>query len=404
MLDAVKLALSAMQGGIRLGTDAWGDIWGASLPYKPLDVIRPETLTRLLNNGAVHPAAASAKIITVTVQDIPSISSNCQNLILSIEQSGEATLPESLFVKVPMESFATRWFFSVINSWQLESHFFTHVAQHIPLRTPVTYATKWEGTRFYLIQENLRDDPSVELFVNPDMQQGPSLERVYACLDAFARLHSHHYGISASERESILPLSLHPFLSKQMGTVAKNLNSLALKPCMKKRPGDIPEEVAVTYRKTMQHWDSLLQYWFSEPLSLLHGDSHIGNFFVSGDEMGMLDWQAAHWGKGIRDVQYFLIDSLPADVLAEHEQALFAYYVERCAVHGQPIDPDITWQAYRSFTFHTLMTIVVSVGFGALNEEQDSLMVKMLARAVAAVQRVQYADWLEEFLEHGKTL
>ena len=31
---------------------------------------------------------------------------------------------------------------------------------------------------------------------------------------------------------------------------------------------------------------------------------------------GMLDWQAAHWGKGIRDVQYFLIDSLPADVLA----------------------------------------------------------------------------------------
>ena len=24
----------------------------------------------------------------------------------------------------------------------------------------------------------------------------------------------------------------------------------------------------------------------------------------------MLDWQAAHWGKGIRDVEYFLVDAL----------------------------------------------------------------------------------------------
>ena len=28
--------------------------------------------------------------------------------------------------------------------------------------------------------------------------------------------------------------------------------------------------------------------------ALLHGDSHLGNFFVSGNEMGMLDWQATH--------------------------------------------------------------------------------------------------------------
>ena len=69
-------------------------------------------------------------------------------------------------------------------------------------------------------------------------------------------------------------------------------------------------------------------------MSLLHGDSHLGNFFVSGDEMGMLDWQAAHWGKGIRDVEYFLVDALPADVLAEHERELVDYYVQRRAHHG----------------------------------------------------------------------
>ena len=112
----------------------------------------------------------------------------------------------------------------------------------------------------------------------------------------------------------------------------------------------------------------------------------------------MLDWQAAHWGKGIRDVQYFLIDSLPAQTLATHGRALVEYYVQRRAHHGAAIDAEQAWQEYRSFTFHTLMTIVVSIGFGALNEQQDALMVEVLRRAVAAVERVDYAGWLRDFL------
>ena len=58
---------------------------------------------------------------------------------------------------------------------------------------------------------------------------------------------------------------------------------------------------------------------------------------------------------------------------------------------------DNTWQQYRSFSYHTLMTIVVSIGFGALNEEQNALMAEILDRAVAAVQRLDYAGWLDEF-------
>lgn len=59
------------------------------------------------------------------------------------------------------------------------------------------------------------------------------------------------------------------------------------------------------------------------------------------------------------------------------------------------IDAEETWQENRSFTFHTLMTIIVSIGFGALSEEQDALMAEILRRSVAAVQRVDYAGWLE---------
>jgi len=396
VIDTTKMAVVAAREWGRVVADALGDGTGSSLPFTADDVATPETLTRLINTWPLMADRAPAQISALHRQDIPSVSSNCHNLVLTLEQEGEATLPRSLFVKLPMESVLTRWFFSIINSWRLESHFFRHVARDLPLRTPITYATHWQGSRFFLVQENLHEDPTVELFTNHDMMTGPSLELVHRCLDAFARLHACHYGLSASEREAILPLDYHPFLSPTMALVSRTLNKLALKPCMKKRPGDIPADVIAAYQSSVRHWDELLDYWFSGPLSLLHGDSHLGNFFVSGDEMGMLDWQATHWGKGIRDVQYFLIDSLPADVLAAHERELVDYYVQRRGYHGSAIDAEETWQEYRSFTFHTLMTIIVSIGFGALNEEQDELMAEILRRSVAAVQRVDYAGWLEE--------
>lgn len=242
-------------------------------------------------------------------------------------------------------------------------------------------------------------DPDVTLFTNLDMVTGPTLEQARQCLDAFARLHAFHYGMEREQQLQILPLDYHPFLSPTMGVVSRNLNRLALQPCMKKRPAEIPAALAAAYRLTLTHWDALLEHWFSGPLSLLHGDSHLGNFFASGEKMGMLDWQAAHWGKGMRDVLYFLVDALPADVLAAHEAELVQYYVESRARYGEPIDAVQAWQDYRSFSFHALMTIVVSIGFGALNEEQDALMLEILRRAVAASERLDYAGWLHEFLQ-----
>jgi hypothetical protein len=382
----------------RIGGDALGDITGGSMPYRPDDVCRPQVLTGLVNDYALSSVSGPASVTAVRTQDIPSISSNCHNLVLTLEQSGQPQLPDSVFLKLPMESLVTRWFFSLINSWRLESHFFRHVARDLPLRTPVTYATGCQGTRFFLLQENLHEDPSVELFTNLDMMAGPSLDIVHRCLDAFARLHAVHYALDRAAQQKLLPLDYHPFLSPSMGLVSRALNRLALKPCIRKHPGEISAEVAQVYRLTLQHWDELLEYWFSGPLSLLHGDSHLGNFFVFHDEMGMLDWQATHWGKGIRDVQYFLIDSLPAEVLAPRERELVDYYVDRRGHHGAPIDREQAWHDYRSFTYHSLMTIVVSIGFGALNEEQDALMGEILKRAVAAVQRVDYGGWLREFL------
>jgi hypothetical protein len=111
--------------------------------------------------------------------------------------------------------------------------------------------------------------------------------------------------------------------------------------------------------------------------------------------MGMIDFQAAHWGKGIRDVQYFLIDSLPADMLAVNEHALVRFYTEQLAEQGVQLSFETAWEQYRAYSFQTLMTIVVSLGLGPLTEG-DVLMSEITRRAVAACERLDFRGWLEQ--------
>ncbi len=377
---------------------------GCSLSFDATQITSPPVLSAILNEHAVIARSEAVQLESVELFDITSPSSNCTNLVVRIQQRNRPpALPETLFIKIPSPSLATRWFLNVIEAWKLEAHFFAHIARSLPIRTPEAFAVTTQRSRFCLVQEDLNADPAVKLFTNFDMLNGPSLEDARRCLDTFARLHATHYDLSEQERLTILPLDRHLMLGNNMRALSPALSRLALQPCRKKAPGVITDELALVYRKTLANWQHLTDYWFTGKLSLCHGDSHLGNFFRTGDTMGMLDFQAVHWGHGIRDVQYFLTDSLPSGVLAQHERDFVHYYVERRGHYGTPICFDETWERYRSYTFHTWMTIVVSIGLAAMNEEQDALMLEILQRAAAAIQRVDYPGWLAAFLANAKT-
>jgi hypothetical protein len=110
--------------------------------------------------------------------------------------------------------------------------------------------------------------------------------------------------------------------------------------------------------------------------------------------MGMLDFQAVHWSKGIRDVQYFLIHSLEPDVLAEHEDALIDHYLAESARFGVVLDAEATREQYRAFSFQTLMVGVVSLGLGSLTERESTVRT-VLRREVASIERLRFSEWLD---------
>ena len=141
-----------------------------------------------------------------------------------------------------------------------------------------------------------------------------------------------------------------------------------------------------------------MDFWYREPLTLVHGDSHLANCFEyatpAGPRMGMLDFQAVHWSKGIRDVQYFLIHSLEPEVLAAHEDALIDHYLAELARFGVVLDAHEAREQYRAFSFQTLMVGVVSLGLGGLTEREATVRT-VLRREVAAIERLRFGEWLD---------
>lgn len=110
--------------------------------------------------------------------------------------------------------------------------------------------------------------------------------------------------------------------------------------------------------------------------------------------MGMIDFQGMHWSHGMRDVQYFLVNSLDPDRLAVHESELIDGYLEALARRGVRLDAEAARERYRAHSFETLMVAVVSLGLGALTEREATLRT-ILARSVAAIDRLGFGQWLE---------
>jgi hypothetical protein len=107
----------------------------------------------------------------------------------------------------------------------------------------------------------------------------------------------------------------------------------------------------------------------------------------------MLDFQGVQWCRGIRDVQYFLINSLEPELLAEQEPALIDLYVAELAARGVALDPAEARMQYRAFAFQTLMVAVVSLGVGGMVERSETVEA-VLRRSVAAIDRLGFGEWL----------
>jgi hypothetical protein len=395
--SARALARIALDGASeRLG----GQSLGGVLPRTREQLACPEAVNGLLSRYPGEAAEGLPRLRGVSLPGVDFESSNCVNFLIDLEfeETGDA-LPTSAYVKLPCRELTTRVFANALGFWQLEVLFCRRIAPRIPIRVPRVYAAALRGSRFVLILENLRELPGAKLFINRDMAAGTTLERAHSVLEMFAELHAGFWGLEQKSRDALLPLAMHTYASPRRAAMTRSLNAASIDGCLKKAPDRFDSALAEVCRRAVgQKWDALRRTWYEGPLTLIHDDSHLGNVFEyatsDGPKMGMLDFQAVQWSKGIRDVQYFLINSLEPELLADHERSLVDFYSEALERQGVSLDRDEAFFQYRAFSFQTLSTAVVALGLGPLTE-RNATVDAVLQRSVAAAERLEFAALLD---------
>ena len=100
--------------------------------------------------------------------------------------------------------------------------------------------------------------------------------------------------------------------------------------------------------------------------TLIHGDTHSGNLFVDGGRTGFYDWAVAGRGPGVRDVAYFLCNSLPVEIRRAEEEP-------RCRPGTGPASPNAASRStrtprdeqYRLFSVYSWIAAASTAAMGA---------------------------------------
>ena len=98
--------------------------------------------------------------------------------------------------------------------------------------------------------------------------------------------------------------------------------------------------------------------------TLIHGDDHIGNLFVDGGRTGFYDWAVASRAPGVRDVAYFLCNSLPVETRRHEQDSLLARYRAALAAHGWDLDERTVHDQYRLFSIYSWIAAVSTAAMG----------------------------------------
>ena len=117
--------------------------------------------------------------------------------------------------------------------------------------------------------------------------------------------------------------------------------------------------------------------------TLIHGDDHCGNLFVDGGRTGFYDWAVACRAPGVRDVAYFLCNSLPVETRRSEQDSLLARYRAALAHHGWALDADAVDDQYRLFAVYSWVAAVSTAAMGTRWQPEEVTRPALLSTTAA---------------------
>jgi aminoglycoside phosphotransferase (APT) family kinase protein len=298
--------------------------------------------------------------------------------------------PPAVFVKLAPPDLKTRLFCGLMGLGATEVRFYREIAPHLPpaVDVPRVYhaAIGPGGQRFALVLEDVTARP-VTFF---DLSRPVTEERARAVMSAFALLHATFWDSARLQRDLawLRRSEDNPNLPVERlicaAGVARAVTGFA---------DLIPATVRGAASRIVAARNQLEAAWARGSRTLIHGDSHVGNLYFGGNRVGFLDWQVTQCGQGMRDVSYFLINSLPTALRRSHERVLITHYLDTLSAQGVSAPGgDEAWAQYRLHAFYTWIAAAVTAAAATL--QQTAVARAALARASIALMDLDALDVL----------
>jgi len=361
LADAAAMGAAVSREGARLAFDRILSRAGIGAAPRSASEVGPGLLSDALQTA--HPGARVA-----AVRALDSHSGTTDRLRVELDYDSPGTgpaPPRTVFVKSTPPHPGSRLFVNLMNLASTEVRFYDEIAADVPVPLPGVYAARcWPASgAFLLVLEDLARAGATF----SDVSYRSDVDTARRVIRTFARLHAAFQDsprfstdLAWLRRPGVRPgLRIERFLCRaSVGRGVERFRDV------------VPDQIATAVPRLIASRNALERAWTRGPQTLLHGDSHIGNMYFQGDSVGLLDWQVAQRGQGMRDVSYFLVNSVPTVTRREHGRELVELYLSTLDEHGvRPPSADVAWEQHRLHAVYTWIGSAVTASVTNLQPE-----------------------------------
>ena len=301
-----------------------------------------------------------------------------------------ADLPDTVFVKLQPFASEQRKLLRQIGLGVAEARLYAEVGNELPVRVPRVWHSDYDAAdgAFVMVLEDL--EAAGCRFTDP--LDDDIVDVATSLVDELAVLHAAYRGQELAWLRTASGMRSKPddpeIARRRAQFIVSAVDQFAGEmPSVFRRLGDLYAERSL----------DIVALFNEGERTLIHGDTHSGNLFVDRGRTGFFDWAVAGRGPGIRDVAYFLCNSLPIEVRRKEEASLLARYRCRLSDNGVTLDERTAEQQYRLFSVYSWIAAASTAGMGAQWQPIDVARRAMVS-TTQAIEDLDAVGLLEERL------
>jgi hypothetical protein len=344
----------------------------------------PEAITAEWMTTALASSLPDVEVTRVEVLDRHSGTTG--RMRVRLHHASGSKGPETVFVKLPPFEESQRRMVAATEMGRREARFYEGLADEVPLRIPKPYfaAHGDEPTEYVMVLEDLEAAGctfTTRLEAHGEYQG-------LKVVEALARLHAHFWDDPRFDGE----------LAWVQPAMRGSFGAMLIDNARTQFADDFPPVFSELCRLYSENHERVCELLDVGERTLIHGDTHAGNQFADGDQVGLYDWAVLSRSPGIRDLSIYLGNSCPAELRRSHQERWIHAY--RQVLVDATVDAptfDVLWERYRRSVVYAWVAATTTASMGS---KWQPIEVGMLgtARATDACADLETVEAFRELL------